>query len=235
MNLEAVINSITEVVRGTFRVDFILEKPVKFQPGQFIRLTLPELKYPDERGKQRIFSIVNSPMEEGLTITTRQTGSGFKKTLAEMDTGAVVEMSSPRGMFTLPSEENRQIIMIAGGIGVTPFMSMIRYALHEHTKQRIILVYSNRSKDSAAYLTELQKLSSKYSNFELIATMTNDDSWKGIKGNVNTDFIKEHIKDYSNHLYMLAGPTAMVEAVKNSLQQVGITKDRIRTEQFTGY
>ncbi|MBW2970558.1 FAD-dependent oxidoreductase [Candidatus Woesearchaeota archaeon] len=233
--MQATIKAKREVAVDTLRVEFHVENRPEFKPGQFINLAIPKLKHHDERGNSRFFSIVNPPYEEGITITTRLTGSGFKRTLQEMGIGDRVEIAAIMGSFMLPTDNAVPIVMIAGGIGITPFMSMIKHVLHEKTKHTITLIYSNRNKESAAYLDELQLLSAQNPKFELIATMTKDEAWLGVKGFVDSDFIRQHISDHKNKLFMVVGTPIMMEAVKASLEQLNIAKNNIMTEGFSGY
>lgn len=225
-----------EVARGTLQVIFEVKDRPNFKPGQFFFITLPELKYPDERGNRRQFSIVNSPNKPGiLTLATRLTGSGFKKTLNEMKVGDEVELGPIAGVFSLPEDTSKPLIFIAGGIGITPFMSMLRYLKEAGTAYNITLVYSNRDRLSTAFLNEIQGLAKSLPNFKLILTMTEDANWQGEKRRVDAGFIKEYFPNVNENYYMVVGPPGMVEAVKTSLLEAGALPENIKIEKFTGY
>lgn len=113
----------------TYEVSFNLSgKSFSFIAGQYIRVTVPKLLYDDQKGPSRVFTIASSPNEKNkLAIAFRDSESGFKKTLLELSQGSLVEIEGPFGYFTLPKNTSRPLIFIASGIGITPFLSMIRF------------------------------------------------------------------------------------------------------------
>ena len=138
------------------QVTFKVEGPFSFMAGQYCFVTLPNLLYPDDRLGKRHFSIVNSPNEKGIiTIATRLRDSGFKKTLNELPLGSEVNLGPIAGAFTLPTDFKRPLVFIAGGIGITPYMSMLRYISEEKLPYKITLIYSNRDKNTTAYFDEI--------------------------------------------------------------------------------
>jgi ferredoxin-NADP reductase len=230
------LKSKVEIARGTLMVIFEVPEPFTFKPGQYCFITLKELKNSDERGNRRHFSIINSPSEKGIiTFTTRITESGFKKTLKELPIGTDVELGPIAGVFTLPEDTKKPLVFIAGGIGITPFMSMLRYLKETGNPYNITLVYSTRDQTSTAFLREIQQLANSLTNFKLILTMTEDPNWAGEKRKVDASFIKEYFPNGNEALYMVVGPPPMVEAVQKSLEEAGVLAENIKTERFTGY
>ena len=226
----------TMIALGTLQVKFRVEKPFTFKSGQYCFITLKELKIPDPRGNRRHFSIVNSPNEKGIiTFTTRLTESGFKKTLSELALGTEVELGPIAGVFTLPENIKKPLVFMAGGIGITPFISILRYLKETSNPYQINLVYSNREANSTAFLDEIQELTKTLSNFKLILTMTDDPNWKGEKRKVDANFIKEYFPNVNENYYMIVGPPGFVEAVKKSLNEAGVLEQNIKIERFTGY
>lgn len=225
-----------EVAEGTSQVTFEVIKPVIFKPGQYVFVNLPKLHYPDERGARRQFSINNSPNHPNhLTITTRLSESGFKKTLNELSVGSEVELGPIAGVFILPEDTSKPLVLIAGGIGITPFLSMLSYIKEEALPYNVTLLYSNRNQASSAYLNELEELADTLPNLKLILTMTEDNLWTGEKRMINSAFVKEYFPNLNDNLYMVVGPPTMVEAVEKVLKEVGVEEDNIETENFTGY
>ncbi len=223
-----------QVAENTLSVTFNTEEPVSFKPGQYVFINLPKLNYPDERGTRRQFSIVNSPnLPNILAITTRLSDSGFKKTLNELPIGSAVELGPIAGMFTLPENPTKPLVFIAGGIGITPFISMLSFIKEEKLPYTISLVYSNRNPPSTAFLKYLQQLT--IPNFKLILTMTDDPDWTGEKRMINAEFIKEYFPNLNSYFYMVVGPPAMVEGVENALIEAGVLNENIKNENFTGY
>lgn len=225
-----------EIASGTLQVTFETNEQFSFKPGQYCFMTLKELKYPDERGPKRHFSIVNSPSQKGIiTFTTRLTESGFKKTLKELPIGTGVELGPIAGVFTLPENTLKPLVFIAGGIGITPFMSMLRYLKEAGNLYHITLVYSNRDQAFTPFFTELRNLKSQLPNFKLILTMTEDSSWQGEKRKIDANFIKEYFPSVNDNVYMVVGPPPMVEIVSEELDKARVLISNIKIEKFTGY
>lgn len=230
------IKSKEEVAVGTLRVEFEVKEPFSFKPGQYCVINLGTLQYPDPRGPRRQFSINNSPNQKGLiVITTRISESGLKQTLKGLPIGSQVELGPIGGVFTLPDDTEKPLVMIAGGIGITPFLSMLAYITEQKLPYKVTLVYSNRNKESTAYLKELQNYQLQTTNYQLILTMTDDPTWTGEKRMVNAEFIKSYFPQVNDQSYMVVGPPKMVEAVEKALLEAGVTVDNIRKENFTGY
>ena len=235
--MKAKVISKEEIAQGTLMVTFeVVDLLPEFKAGQYFFITLPKLYYPDERGPRRHFSVVNSPNEKGiLSMATRLTESGFKKTLAELPLGTEVEVGPIAGVFVLPENLNRPLVFISGGIGITPFMSMLKFVKEEKLPANITLIYSNRNQQSTAFLKELEELAKKIPNFKLVLTMTEDNGWSGEKRKVDGQFIKEYTSNLQNPYFMVVGPPAMTEAVIIELKKIGVEDQNIKVEKFTGY
>lgn len=235
--MQAEIKEKKEIAKGTLMVKFsVIGEEVNFQSGQYFFITLPKLRFPDQRGSQRHFSIVNSPNEKGIiTLVTRLRNSGFKRTLKELPLGSKVEVGPIAGSFTLPESTVRPLVLIAGGIGITPFMSMLRFISEENLLYRITLIYSNRDKVSAPFYEELTNLSEIIPNFKLIFTMTEDKNWSGEKRRIDAQFIRDYVEDLKSALFYIAGPPGLNETVIMVLQGAGAGLENIKTDNFTGY
>jgi ferredoxin-NADP reductase len=171
-----------------------------------------------------------------IGLCTRLRDSAFKRSLAELPLGAEVEIEPPKGNFVLPEDGSRPLVFVAGGIGITAFRSMLRYIEDEHLPHPVTLVYSNRDRDSAAFLDELQQIEQANPNVRLIATMTADESWPGERRRIDAAFIAEHLGgSLDEATFMVAGPPAMATAVSAALEQAGVDPDRIATDSFSGY
>lgn len=227
-SMKGTIISKKEVAEDTLQVTFGLDQPVSFIPGQYCFVTL--------NGIKKQFSINNSPNQKGIiTITTRLTGSDFKNTLLKLPVGTEVELGPISGIFTLPEDTTKPLVLIAGGIGITPFMSMLQFIREENLPYKITLLYSNKNQASTAFLDEIQKFPQTLPNFKLILTMTEDNEWTGEKRRVDAEFIKEYFPNLNDNLYMVVGPPVMVEAVEKALLEARVEKDNIKEENFTGY
>lgn len=234
--MKAIIKEKREVADQTLQVTFQTEEDITFQPGQYMDVVLINPPYDDAKGPKRHFSIVNSPNEKRtLMLTTRLRDSAFKKSLKELPIGTEVDIHHIGGTFVLPQETKKPIVWIAGGIGITPFMSMIKFIQEENLSYNITLIYSNRNSQSSVFLEELQKIAEINPNFKLILTMTDDPNWNQEKRKIDGQFIKDYVSDPNNVTYMVVGPPGMVEAVVSVLKDIGVGKDNIMFENFTGY
>lgn len=226
-----------EIAEGTLLVEFdLLGETVPFKPGQYFIVQLINPSYPDERHNRRHFSIVNSPNQNNtLAFATRLRDSGFKKSIQEMPIGTKVEIGSIGGHFVLPDDTEKSLVFIAGGIGITPFISMLRFVQEQHLTHHITLVYSNRNQQSTAFLDELQGFDKQNSHFKLLLTMTDDTNWTGEKRRIDMQFIKDHLDDLTKYTYMIAGPPPMVATIEQTLHDLGVSEDSIIKENFSGY
>lgn len=230
------VGSKQEIAKDTLQVTFETPDSFTFKPGQYCFVSLINPPYPDDRGNRRHFSIVNSPNEKGIiTIATRLRDSGFKRSLKELPAGTEVSLGPIAGVFTLPEGQSKPLVLIAGGIGITPFMSMLQFIKEESLEYKITLIYSNRDQSSTAFLDEIYALSKSLPNLKLILTMTEDTYWQGEKRRIDAKFIKDYFPNVNANLYMVVGPPAMVEAVEKALIEAKVRGENIKTENFTGY
>lgn len=219
------------------------EKKVEYLPGQFMYFTLPSLKFPDSRGSTRHFTLSSSPTEGNLLrLTTRiREESGYKKTLDQLEIGSIVEAEGPNGTFILDEHETGNHILLAGGIGITPFRSMIKYALDKNTGSKIYLIYSNSLPEEIAFKEELEKWSKIGKNFKVAFTITKPEEskvkWSGLTGRIDEILIKKLVPSayLLSSTFWVVGPPPMVDAMENVLDKLDVSGNQIRTEKFTGY
>jgi ferredoxin-NADP reductase len=236
--VRAKIKEKREVAKGTLMVTFdLLGEEVDFRPGQYFWVTLLDPPYDDEKGPRRHISVVTSPNERGvLGLCTRLRDSAFKRSLTELPVGTDVDVEAPKGSFMLPEETDVPYVFIAGGIGITVFRSMLRYIDEEQLPYRVTLVYSNRDRESAAFLDELTELDRRSENFNLVATMTDDPEWEGEARHIDAAMLRDTLgDDLGAFTYLVAGPPAMVEAVVEKLKTAGVAEDRIVPDSYSGY
>jgi ferredoxin-NADP reductase len=229
-----------EVATGTMAFHF--EKPAgfAFKPGQAIDVVLADP--PDLAGLQsarHTFSIVSAPFENELVIATRMRASPYKLALKALPIGSRLGIEGPFGSLTLHNERARPAVFIAGGIGITPFMSILRQATRDRLPQQLVLLYSNRRPEDAAFLAELQQLERSNETFRLVATMTEVGDlrgpWNGQTGLLDRSLIKTAAAGLPAPIYYVAGPPGLVEAMRQTLNGAGIADDDIRSEDFYGY
>lgn len=238
--MKAIIGKKEMAAEMTCYAEFDLQgEKVSFIPGQYFFVTLSPA---DETHKDELthhFSIVNSPSQNGilaLTTRLRLDQSLFKRTLNEANVGDEVEIGKINGSFLLPDDTSKPIVLIALGIGITPYISMLRCSFEENKPYRFTVIYSDNETKSMAFLEELKQMDAAHDNMKLITSVTRDEAWSGEKRHVDGDFVKEYLGDsYADQLYYISGPPAVVEAVSASLKQAGIAEDNIKTDSFSGY
>ena len=236
--MRAQIKEKQEVAKGTLLVTFdLLGEEVDFRPGQYFFVTLPDAGHEDDKGLRRHISVVTSPNERGvLGLATRIRDSAFKRTLAELPVGTEVDVEPPKGQFALPEETSRPLVFVAGGIGITVFRSMLRYIREDRLPYRVTLIYSNRDRESTAFLDELRELERELPDFRLVLTMTEDAGWDGEARRIDAGFIEEYLGEGLNGFtFMVAGPPGMTEGVQQALEEAGVEEENLIAQRFSGY
>jgi ferredoxin-NADP reductase len=227
------------VAEGTLRFHFAKPEGFTYQAGQSIDLFLINPPETDAEGNKRAFSLTSAPHQPDLMITTRMRDTAFKRVLGNMEPGGIVTIEGPFGSFLLHENNSRPAIFLAGGIGVTPFRSMVLDATTRALPHRIVLFYSNRRPEDAPFLTELKEIEKQNKNFSLVATMTNmeksSEQWEGERGYVDTAMLARHVPEGTQPIYYLAGPQGMVLALRDVLKASEVSQDDIRYEEFAGY
>ncbi len=230
----------TEVATETMAFRFERPQRFDFKAGQAIDLTLTNPPETDAEGNTRTFSIASSPFEHELVFATRMRDTAFKRSLKKVPLGTAVTISAPSGSFTLHKNPAKPAVFLAGGIGITPFLSIIRQAGHDRLPHQLRLFYSTRRPEDAAFLDELRALEKRNSNFRLIPTMTELEHsatkrWQGETAFIGREMLLRHLERLEGPIYYIAGPPAMVAAMKQMLASAGADEDDIRTEDFAGY
>ena len=227
------------VAEGT--AAFYFEKPAGFahQAGQNAVFTLVDPPETDSQGPSRTFTIASAPHEPELMIATRMRDTAFKRVLKSAVLGAPVRIDGPSGVMVLHEDAARPAVFLAGGIGVTPFLSMARHAAKERLPHRITLFYSNRRPEDAAFLDELRALEQSNRNYRLIATMAeaqkSSQPWNGETGFIRRDMLERCLADLKEPVYYFAGPPSMTTAMQSMLEGMGVNENDMHSEEFYGY
>ena len=228
-----------EVAHGTTAFHFDKPAGFSFKPGQAVDLILLDPPTTDGANGRHAFSIVSAPFEPELVVATRMRDSVFKNALKGLPIGSSAQLEGPFGSLTLHNDRARPAVFIAGGIGITPFMSILRQATKDQLQQRLVLLYSNRRPEDSAFLVELQQLERENKNFRLVATMTqmrvSKLPWQGETGLLGEALLRKIGAELVAPIYYLAGPPAMVGALRDNLNHAGVNDDDIRSEEFYGY
>lgn len=221
---------------------FGLSEPLDYRPGQCITVRLEGID--DPRGPQRPFTLSSSPSEtDYISITTKMTGSPFKEALKKMATdqatpGEQLILRGPMGNFTL--ETSRPAVMIAGGIGITPFRSMIRFVHDTGGNTPVTLLYSNDTVEDIAFDDELNGLAESTDWLTVSHTITqpsaSKEQWNGRTGRIDGKMIAAAAEKLEKPVYYVCGPPGMVSAMSDLIQsEFDIDPDDLRSEKFSGY
>lgn len=219
--------------------DFVFENNKKFAfvAGQYLEWTLPN-NLPDSRGNRRYFTIASSPTEDNLRIGVKfyERPSSFKKALLPLKAGDKITAGQLAGDFTLPKDKNEKLVFMAGGIGVTPFRSIVKFLIDTNERRDIVLFYSNKTASDIVY----QDIFSQARNLGLKTVYILSDqnipgNWAGEKGLVDQTMVEKYVSDYKQRTFYLSGPNAMVQAYERTLRNMGIPSSQIKKDYFPGY
>jgi ferredoxin-NADP reductase len=233
------LKSSEEIAEGTMA--FYFERPAgfTFKAGQYVDLKLLDSPANDPAGIVRSFTIASAPFEDQIEIATRIRTSGFKRMLNHLVAGSEVEIDGPMGSFTLHKNASRPAVFLAGGIGISPFLSIAQQATHDRLPHRIYLFYSDLRPETTAYLDRLAALEKLNPNLRLIVTMTemahSRRPWAGESGFIDAGMLQRYLSELRGPLYYVAGPPVVVGAMRQMLAAAGVDEDDIRSEEFSGY
>lgn len=235
----AKLNGREDVAEGTMAFHFDKPNEFEFRAGQAIDITLLNPPETDSEGNIRIFSVASPPFEDRLTVATRMRDTAFKRVLKSMPLGTTVKIDGPSGSLTLHKNPSKPAVFLAGGIGITPFLSILRQASNEKLPHHLYLFYSNRRPEDAPFLDTLNELRKTSPNFHFVPTMTemakSHRQWTGEIGFIDSKMLAKNISSLRGPIYYTAGPPAMVATMRQMLITAGADEDDIRTEEFSGY
>ncbi|MEK7156584.1 MAG: RnfABCDGE type electron transport complex subunit D [Patescibacteria group bacterium] len=232
------LKEMREIASGTYEFVFAGRTP-EFSPGQYAEWTLAS-EASDARGNRRYFTLASSPTEHDVRLGVKfyEKPSTFKKTLAGFTPGSTVLAGSIAGDFTLPRDKNQKLVFIAGGIGVTPFRSMVKYLLDSREVRDAVLFYSNKTEVEIAYKDLFDEAAASSNRFRVVYTLTDKatpSSWTGERGYVDAAMIEREVPDYKERTFYISGPHTMVTAFRDTLRQMDIPRRNIKTDYFPGF
>lgn len=230
----------TKLTADMWEFAFTPDKSFTFRPGQYMEWTLSH-KHPDSRGNRRYFTIASAPTGRDVRLGVKLAPvqpSSFKIKLNSLKKGETIIAGQVAGDFTLPQDANRKVVFIAGGIGITPFKSMIQYLQDTNQKCDGVLFYSAPTDKEFAY-KDFFDGAEKKTGIRAVYIITKQQNvpknWNGKTGYITTDVVKSEVPDYLSRTFYLSGPISMVDSYKTLLKNLGISKNKIVTDYFPGF
>jgi len=221
--------------------DFIFNPNRKFTytPGQYMEWTLPH-DGTDSRGNRRYFTLASSPTEPDIRIGVKfyERSSSYKQALLEVTRQTPIVAAQIAGDFVLPKNPKQKLAFIAGGIGVTPYRSMIKYLLDKHEARTITMLYSARTSADFAYEDVFEEAREEIGIKTVYVVTKKDEAVPGTygqQGRINAQMIKEEIPDYQERLFYISGTQAMVTAMQATLKDMGVPSHQVKVDYFSGY
>lgn len=219
-------------------IELVPAQKFKYKAGQYIEMTLPH-KAADSRGYRRYFTLASSPTEDNLRVGVRyyDKGSTFKEHLHSGDLNAGLSIGQLGGDFTLPDDKDVKLAFVAGGIGVTPFRSMVKYLADTNDARSVKMLYAEHSISDVAYSEIFEQartqvgIDTKYVVAEPSAVQANN----LLHGKIDAGLIKQQIPDYLDRTFYISGPQPMAQAVKDDLKTMGVPEKQVRVDYFFGY
>jgi ferredoxin-NADP reductase len=233
-----VLKSREKLSRDVYEFTFELPKNLRFRSGQYFEWTLQH-PFTDRRGSRRFFTIASGSADEDIRIGIKldKQPSSFKDALMKLKPGSVIAAGNLWGNFTLPRKD-RKVAFIAGGIGITPYTSMIRYLLAVKQKRDIVLLYTNTSQEEVSYKDLFDKAEQEL-GIKVVYTLTGlkgiSPNWKGRIGRIDREMIEKEIPDFAERLFYISGSKQLTDGVRRTLLDTGVTSGHIKTDYFPGY
>ena len=224
-----------EIIPRTHDVtSFRFSRPasLEYKPGQFLFITIKQ----GEKELSKHFSFSSSPTEYNhIEFTKKFTDHEYSLALKAAKVGDWARIDAPYGQFTFEGEYSK-IALLGGGIGITPFMSICRNASDKVLNSKITLFYGCRTENDLTFRKELEELAQKNSNLKLVFLVTEPTpQWKGISGIINAEMVMQQLPDYKENMFYTCGPPPMVEAMEKLVLNLGLPKEKLKREYFTGY
>ncbi len=219
----------TPLAAGTFEFSFSADKAIVFLPGQYLEWTLAH-EQSDARGNRRYFTIASSPSEQyiRLAVKFQEPSSSFKKQLLAMKPGDTLMAGQLAGDFTMPRDPKQKLVFIAGGIGITPFRSMVQDLLDRGERRDLIVLYANRTAEDVAYRTIFDRATAEI-GMKTMYTFSGNGEY------ITEEMIRKEVPDYAERVFYISGPNSMVDSFEKMLFGLGLRRNQIKVDYFPGF
>ena len=234
-----VLKNKKKISLNTYEFSFSNDKKFNFKPGQYMEWTLPHKKS-DDRGLRRYFTLSSSPTEDIISIGVKfyDKPSTFKEGLNNLKIGEKVIASQLAGEFILPENKDKKLVFIAGGIGVTPFRSMIKYLVDKDEKRDIVIFYAVNSYEDISFKEVFDDAEIKLGIKTVYIIRDSKNVPAGFlhkNGMLNEKMISEEVKNVKERVFYISGPRVMIVSFDKSLKNIGVKRASIKTDFFPGY
>ncbi|MFZ2522264.1 MAG: RnfABCDGE type electron transport complex subunit D [Minisyncoccia bacterium] len=239
VRLDLILKEKNKLTEDTYEFVWQTKEKINFNAGQYLEWTLAH-KHPDNRGNRRYFTVSSSPTEESLSLGIKfyESPSSFKSRLVSMEVGDKIVAGGLSGDFILPDDKSKKLVFIAGGIGVTPFRSMIKYLVDKKEKRNVVMFFSNKTSKDIVYKDVFDEAVAR--KILKICYVCNsklpDDTMPEVRmGLIDENMIKSDVPDYLERMFYISGPHGMVSAFESTLSKLGVPRKNIKVDFFPGY
>ena len=227
--------SIAQIIPRTGDVaSFRFPRPAElsYKPGQYMLVTIKSA----EKELMHPFSFSSSPTEKDyIEFTKKFTPNEYSTILKTLKPGDWARIDAPYGKFTFEGEYPK-IALLTGGIGITPFRSIIKYCTDMGLKTDIALFYGCRTSGDIAFRSEFEGLLAQNKNLKVMLTVNEPNGdWKGSVGNITAEIVKKEMPDYKERVFFACGPPGMVQAMTNLVKELGLPETQLKLESFAGH
>jgi ferredoxin-NADP reductase len=227
-----------ELAPNLYEFVFSATERLRFKPGQYLEWTLPQVFF-ESRGNRRYFTIASSPTEDDLRLGVRfgDDGSQFKRNLLALRSSDILQASNLSGNFIMPEDTKQKLVFIAGGIGITPFRSMLKYLIDRNEKRDVVLIYACLAARDFAYrdILKAAEVVGVRTLFLVTDPTLTIASLPCETGYLTVELLQRMIPDFKDRLYYLSGPDAMVRSYERMLHDCSISRALIKKDYFPGF
>jgi len=213
---------------------FRLTKPGDFSfiAGQYCLVSF--IGKPEFFEESRPFTFSNDPTQKDFIELTIKEMGDFTQELFKLKKGDKLKIDGPKGEALNFDESIKNIVFLAGGSGITPFISAIRYVISKNLPNKMILLFSNRTENDIIFKQELEKFNKNNNNIKIITTLTDEvpDRWKGETKRIDKEMIKKYVEEPKKWFWYICGPPPMIKAMENILSSLNVPKEKLKIEDW---